>query len=47
MVAITGTVLLPDLTLSSVEISVVLVANVSFERTDLFSERSERDHFMD
>ena len=28
-------------------VGVVSVANVSFERTNLFSERSERDHFMD
>ena len=27
--------------------SVVSVTNVSFERTDLSSERSEQDHFMD
>ena len=30
-----------------INVSVVLVTNVSFERTNLFSERSERDHFMD
>ena len=27
-------------------VSVVRVANVSFKRTNLFSERSERNHFM-
>ena len=32
---------------SAVLDSVMSVMNVSFERTDLFSERSERDHFMD
>ena len=37
---------LPDCSLP-VPTSVVSVANVSFKRTNLFSERSERDHLMD
>ena len=36
-----------NIKLESPNISVVSVANVSFKWTNLFSERSERDHFMD